>query len=119
MRPPTPPQLRQVVVRLHELGHSYSEIAEVTGLGYATVNRVLRLFRETNGLAPRAPGGGNYSPIRGRVEQALRELVAMTPDATVAELSVALREQQGVSTSRSAVQRALLRMALSRKKRVS
>jgi transposase len=83
------------------------------------VNRVLRLFRETNGLAPRAPGGGNYSPIRGRVEDALRALVAKTPDATVAELNAALCEQQGVSTSRSSVQRALLRIGLSRKKRAS
>ncbi|RPH68773.1 MAG: sigma-70 family RNA polymerase sigma factor, partial [Myxococcaceae bacterium] len=43
MRPPTPPQLRAVVVRLRLEGRTYAEIADVTGLGVATVNRILKL----------------------------------------------------------------------------
>ncbi len=119
MRPPTPPELRAVIVRLRQEGRTYSEIARLTDLGIATVNRILRLHRETGSLEPKAPGGGNLSPIRGKVEEGLRALVAQMPDATVAELAEALARAEKLATSRPSVQRALVRMGYSRKKRAS
>jgi transposase len=119
MKPPAPPQLRAVIVRLREAGHSYQEIADVTDVGVATVNRVLRLHRETGSTEPKAPGGGNFSPIRGKVEAGLRALVEKMPDATVAELTQALERAEKLATSRPSVQRALKRMGYSRKKRAS
>jgi transposase len=119
MRPPTPPQLRAVIVRLREQGRTYQEIADTTGLGVATVNRILRLHRETGTTNPSKPGGGNFSPIRGKVEAKLRALVEAIPDTTVAELSEALNKAAKVVTSRSSVHRALGRMGYSRKKRSS
>ena len=119
MRPPTPPQVRDVVVRLYEQKQTYEEIAELTGLGVATVNRIIRSYRETGSTAPAEPGGGNFSPIRGKIEERLKKLVAAMPDATVKELSDALQEAEHVETSRSSVQRALARLGYSRKKRAS
>jgi transposase len=106
-------------VRLRQEGRTYQSIAEVTGLGLATVNRILRLYREMGSTAPLKPGGGNLSPIRGKVEHKLRRLVDALPDSTVAELSTALAEAERLATSRSSVHRALVRMGYSRKKRNS
>lgn len=119
MRPPTPPPLHAVVVRLREEKRTYEEIAELTGLGVATVNRILRLHRETGSVAPSRPGGGNFSPIRGRIEARLSSLVDAMPDSTVAELAAALQRAENLATSRSSVDRALARMGYSRTKRSS
>ena len=116
MRPPTPPELRAVIVRLREQRRTYEEIADTVGVGVATVNRILRLHRETGATEPLKPGGGNFSPIRDKVEETLRVLVEKMPDTTVAELAEALNKAEKLSTSRSSVQRALERMGYSRKK---
>ncbi len=115
MRPPTPPQVRRVIVRLRQEGRTYEQIAELVGVGTATVNRILRQHRETGSLEPLAPGGGNLSPLRG-VEAKLKALVGAMPDATVAEMAAALRKAEKLATSRSSVQRALTRLGYSRKK---
>ena len=119
MRPPTPPQLRAVVVRLRLEGRTYAEIADVTGLGVATVNRILRLQRETGSTEPKSPGGGNFSPLRGRVEKKIKQLVDALPDSTIAKLTAALERAERLATSTSSVQRALKRMGYSRKKSAS
>lgn len=119
MRPPTTPEIRAVIVRLRRDGRTYEEIADMTAVGYATVNRVLRLQRETGGTAALKPGGGNLSPIRGKVERRLHALVQKMPDATVREFAEALQRAEDLATSRPSVQRALKRMGYSRKKRPS
>ena len=115
VRPPTPPQVRRVIVRLRQEGRTYDEIAELVGVGSATVNRILRRYRETGSLDPLAPGGGNPSPLR-RIERKFKALVSAMPDATVAEMATALRKAEKLATSRSSVQRALVRLGYSRKK---
>jgi transposase len=108
-----------VIVRLRREKRTYADIAALTGVGVATVNRVLRLQREKGSTAPAKPGGGNRSPIRGKVEHRLRDLVASMPDATVREFAEALEKAERLRTSRPSVQRALKRMGYSRKKRPS
>lgn len=115
VRPPTPPQVRRVIVRLRQEGRTYDEIAEIVGVGSATVNRILRRYRETGSLEPLAPGGGNPSPLR-KIERKFKALVSAMPDATVAEMAAALRKAEKLATSRSSVQRALTRLGYSRKK---
>jgi transposase len=84
-------------------------------LRQATVNRVLRLHRETGSVAPRPRGGGNFSPLRGEVLALVKE----RPDATATELTDALIDRALVQTSPSSVKRALRRLNYSRKKRRS
>jgi transposase len=113
---PVDKRIRETIVRLRGEGRSYEDIAETVGVGRATVNRILRLHRETGGLATRQPGGGNRSPIRDDVADALCAIVIEQTDATVDEITAVLVKQSRVSTSRSAVHRALSRLGFSRKK---
>lgn len=110
-------KVRAAIVHAHREDRlTYAEVAELLGIGEATVSRVLRRFRETGSVAPKPRGGGNRSPIRGKVAKLLESIVAEMPDATVAELTEALVTRGDVSTSRSSVQRALDRAGFSRKK---
>jgi transposase len=108
---------RATILRAHhKLGLTYEEVAALVGRGRATVNRIIRLARETGSTAPRPKGGGRFSPIAGKVAELLLAVVTTMPDATVAELVAALEKQGNVSTSRSAVTRALKRLGVTRKK---
>ena len=113
-------RVREAIVRAwHQERLTYAAIAALLGVGEATVSRVLRRYRETASVAPRPHGGGNRSPIRGDVAQALERLVRELPDATLDELKDALMASTDVTTSRAAVLRALQRLGYSRKKRLS
>ena len=111
-------EVRRAIIRAHDKQHlTYEEIADLLGVGRASVSRVLRLHRESGSVERRPPGGGNFSPLHGEVLELLMALVAAMPDATVQELTDALVEQKAIETSRAAVGRALNRVGYSRKKR--
>jgi transposase len=117
---PHPEKIRVAVVRaVEEKGMTYAEVAEMLGIGEASVSRILRRHRETGSVAPKPKGGGRTSPIRGEVAKQLIALVRATPDATVEEMTSVLVDKTGVATSTSAVGRALRRLGFSRKKRSS
>jgi transposase len=112
----TPLGVRRAIVRLHKKGKTYVEVADLLGVGEATVNRILRLHRETGSVHRRPIAGGRKSPIRGHVTQLLGHILTEMPDATVLELTQALMARTDIETSRSAVQRAIHRLGFSRKK---
>lgn len=95
---------------------TYQATADLLDVGYATVNRVLARYRKTKQVEPLPRGGGRKSPIHGRIAELLTQIVTTMSDATVEELTAALEKRAKVSTSRSAVQRALHRLGFSRKK---
>ena len=112
-----PKQIREAIIRaFHERGMTYEQVAELLGVGRATVSRVLRRHRESGTVEPRPRGGGNVSPIRGKAADRLRALLASRPDLTAAEMAQELERAVGVTTSRSSVQRALVRLGYTRKK---
>jgi transposase len=112
-----PVQVREAIVRaVEERGLTYQATADLLGVGYATVNRVLARYRRTKSVDPLPRGGGWKSPIEGRIAELLREIVTAMSDATVEELTAALQKRARIKTSRSAVQRALHRLGYSRKK---
>jgi transposase len=110
-----PLKVREAIVRLHEAGQTYLEIAATLSVGVATVNRTLRRKRETGSVAPRPRGGGNFSPIQGETASLLERLVDEMPDGTAEELASELGRRGEISTSRSGVQRALHRLGFSKK----
>jgi transposase len=110
-------QVREAIVRaVKQQGLTYQATADLLDVGYATVNRVLSRYRKTKRVDPLPKGGGQTSPIHGRIAALLTTIVTTMSDATVEELTVALRKKARISTSRSAVQRALHRLGFSRKK---
>jgi transposase len=120
MPAPIPESERKTIVHArNELHLTYEEIAALVRRGRATVSRVLRLQRESGAVAPEPARGGNRSPIRGDVEETLKTLVAAMPDATIEELAHALEKRAYISTSESAVGRALRRLGYTLKKSAS
>lgn len=112
-----PIQVRKAIVRaVEEQGLTYQATADLLDVGYATVNRVLSRYRKTKAVDPLPKGGGNKSQIHGRIAELLIAIVTVMSDATVEELTEALRKKAHIATSRSAVQRALHRLGYSRKK---
>jgi transposase len=112
-----PVQVREAIVRaVEERELTYQATADLLGVGYATVNRVLARYRRTKSVELLPRGGGWESPIQGRIADLLHKIVASMSDATVEELTAALQKKAGIKTSRSAVQRAMHRLGYSRKK---
>ena len=112
-----PVQVREAIVRaVLQKKLTYQATADLLNVGYATVNRVVARYRRTKSVRPLPRGGGRRSPIEGRIAELLVNIVSSMSDATVEELTAALEKRGRVTTSRSAVQRALHRLGYSRKK---
>lgn len=108
----------RVVAAYQSGGLTYEQLAEQFQIGRATVSRYLRAVRERGTVAPKPHAGGHPRSIDAQAEVRLRSIVRARPDATLAELAELLCAQ-GVRTTDKSVFRALERMGLSRKKRLS
>ena len=111
---PYPMELREDVIRQVELGElSQKEIAEVFGISLSCLERLIRRCRETGNIAPdrigRPPGTGSIPLDR------LAAFIAEHPDATLAET----KQGCGLKESVTGIWRALKRLGLSRKKKVT
>ena len=115
----TPTQVRETIIRaFRDRGLTYEAIAELLGVGRATVSRVLRRYREAGTVEPRPRGGGNVSPIRGQAAEQLRRMLEKQPDLTLSEMAAALQRVAKIQTSTASVHRALKRLQYTRKKKV-
>lgn len=81
-----PVVLRERVVAAYEAGKgSYPEIAELFGVGEASVKRWVWLKRKVGHVEPKAAGGGRRSSI---TLHDLEQGLAVCPDATALELTL-------------------------------
>ena len=120
MPSPLPVALRERVletIRIDSL--SIAAAAARFLIGTATVKRWLRRVRETGTLEPAQMGGVRVLRIGEEDGPKVRDLVEETPDATLAELTEVYNERHGTSVSKSAMVRALARLDITRKKRLS
>ena len=105
--------LRERVVAACDAGGATREqVAERFSVSVRWVSDLLRRRRETGSIAPRPHGGGRARAFDAAADARLRQAVRAVPDATLEELARAA----GVACSPAAVQRALDRLALTRKK---
>lgn len=104
--------LRQRVIADCDGGLSTKVVATKYSVSPAWVRRLKQQRRERGDIVPRTGGGS-----RGRKfdRQALAQLVARQPDATLTEL----RDRLGVKVSIWAISKALHQLGLSFKKRLS
>lgn len=110
--------LRQRVLAAALRGdHTIPHVAELFGVSTAFVNRMLRLHRSGDDLAPRPHGGGHVPRLGARHHRLLRAAVAANNDVKLGELREHLAAKLRISVSDSTVSRALKAVGLPRKKK--
>ena len=105
--------LRQRVVQTHTESGSSAEVAEEFGCSESWVRRMTQHERERGTMEPRSSARhDDQRTYDDADEQAIRELIARKPDATLAEVA----EAMGKAVSLGTVSRTLTRLNLPRKK---
>ena len=93
------------------------EVGELFGVSATFVNKLLRLHRAGEDLAPRPHGGGHTPRLGARHHKLLRAAIASNNEATLGELREHLAARADVAVSEATVSRALSRLGLPRKKK--
>ncbi len=108
--------LRKRVVEAVDAGKSKAEVAETYSVSVPSINRWLRLKRETEGLEPKTIPG--RPSIKGKaLDEGLVEQLREHPDATIAEHCEQWRERTGTNISGATMSRAMKRVAWTLKKK--
>ena len=108
--------LRERVIRAVEAGRPREEVAARFEVSVPTIERWVRLKRETGGLA-RRPVPGSVAVKTAGLQVALPDRLAGHADATLAEHCSWWREVSGWEVSTATMCRALTRVGWPRKKR--
>ena len=95
------------------------ELAEIFGVGRASVTRLKRLYRQTNSVARKPHGGGSPPRIPAECEHLVERLVQQHPDWTERQYAKALTELHGIEASAVTVGRVVRKLGYSVKKRPS
>lgn len=101
---------------LHQEG-SVRQLAQRFKVSARFVGELVSRFRHTGRCAPKPHGGGNPPRIDRSTYDLLSALVQQHPDATLKELCRVFEERCQVTASKSSMQRTLIRLQLTRKKR--
>lgn len=97
---------------------TWDEIAERFCVGVASVDRLVKRYRERRSVEP-LPHGGGVSPLIDREGlKVVRRLLEERPDLTDDELAYAFREETKLQVSRPTMGRAVRRLGFTRKKRL-
>lgn len=104
---------RRAVARAYDGGGSSTEVAKTFGCSASWVRRLIQHRRDRGTLEPKSTA--HHADLRrydDTDEVAIRELIRVRPDATLAEVAKALGKPAGTST----IGRTLRRLKLPRKK---
>ena len=109
--------LRKRIVAAVERGvETKRALAEFFGVHESFIYKLLRQQRERGDLAPLPHGGGASAKLTEANRTILFELVAATPDATLAELAQRLQKKTRLTVSQSTICRGLQTLTLTVKK---
>lgn len=108
--------LRERVIRAVEAGRPRDEVAARFEVSVPTIERWVRLKRDTGGLA-RRPVPGPVAVKTAGLVAVLPERLAEHADATLAEQCAWWQEVSGFEVSTATMSRALTRLGWTRKKR--
>jgi len=109
--------LRERIVAARLAGDAVRDVAERFGVGTSTVGRLVRRYRRTGTLTPKAHAGGIPRAIEGQAETMLDLIARERPSAGLADLAEELHRRTGVRVGRVTVWRSLSRLGWCRKKR--
>jgi transposase len=120
MGAPISDELRErVVAAWQKKKLSGLELAELFGIGEATVKRIKRRFLDTGSVKPK-PHGGGTKPIIGKNQERMVELLVQKhPDWSEDQFAKALADDHGIVASAVTVGRVIRRLGYSVKKRRS
>ena len=90
--------VRQRIIQLYEQGKSTRDIATFAGYCVAAVRRVRQQFKARGTLKPQTHLCGRKTLLTRTRQRRLKQLVAVQPDATLAELGQRLDRPFGTST---------------------
>jgi transposase len=107
----------RVVAACDRTDMTEEQVAAFFKVGEATVRRWKRLKRETGSLERKPGGGGNPPRVEPKQYAIVRAIVAEKADLTDQEVAWEFHRRTGRSVSRSSMNRVLLKLALTRKKR--
>jgi transposase len=111
--------LRERIVAAVTSGMSRPDALRTFQISAATLGRYLKQHRESGDLTPRRHTAGRQPHIAPEQYAALRELIAATPDATLAETCHQWQQRTGVLVSQATMCRALAQIGWTRKKKSS
>ncbi len=115
MPAPLSNDLRRRIVEAREAGGSVRSVGERFGVAASSVSNIHTLWRATGSVEARKMGGDRRSHVIGAHHDWLLELVAETPDLTLAEIRLALNGR-GHGFGKGAVWRFFERHRISFKK---
>lgn len=106
MPAPLSMNLRQKIIEVHtEEAISQRQLAERFRVSLSSIQRLLKRFRNDEGLEPRAHGGGHPPIFSSAQLETVRRLVETNNDPTLAELCELVSEQEGETVSVSTLWR--------------
>lgn len=113
-----PIEVRETIVRARRLDGklTYEDIAQMCGVGAATVSRVLTKNRRGESLLPKARGGARVVKIGPEGRLWLARRLDEEPDLTMSALADLYAQAFGVKVGRSTVGDAIAAMNYTRKK---
>ena len=114
MGKPYADDLRLVVVRLIEEGHTRPEVAELCAISLSSVGRYIRRYRATGSVSPEKFGGYKDYALAKYAER-IKRWIARRPDQTLLGLQTRLATA-GVKVAASTVFRFLRHLGLTYKK---
>jgi len=109
--------LRTRIVSAVENGTPRAEVLRLFQISAATLKRYLKQQRSTGDLAPRRHTGGPQPRISPEQHPALQDVIAVDPDATLAQTCAQWHAHTGVAVSQATMSRALAQIGWTRKKR--
>lgn len=108
---PLPLEIRDRIIRAWQAGElTWQEIADQYGVSLASVNRLIRRFRQTGSTAPNPHAGGRRRLIDDAGLALVRELIEQEPRRTLEELVERYHAVCGVRPSITTMHRAVHRM---------
>ncbi len=93
-----PLPVRQRIIQLYERGKSTRDLSEFFGFCVAAVRRVRQQFKQRGTLQPQTHLCGRKTLLTAERQVRLQRLVAVQPDATLAELGARMDRPFGTST---------------------
>jgi len=109
--------LRQKIVEVHEREKiSIRKLAQRFQVAKSFVQKILKQYRETGDLSPKAQGGSPPRKLQGEQLVTLIEIIESNNDATLEELCDLLEDKIKVKVSRATMGRITLELNYSVKK---